>query len=360
MTVTARLALVTLLVTLTTTSVYARPASTAEYADVTGRYARERDFSGVVLVVRDGRTVYQGAFGKADPARGTPNTIDTRFSVASVNKLLMAVTTLRLQEQGRLRLDDPITRYLKDAPASLRAVRVRNLLNHTSGLPDPEQIERPPVQAYRSNLTLDQYVTKYLGAPRWTPGSRSMYNNFDYIVLSKVIEVASGQRWEDTLRDRVLTPAGMRDSGLFTDETVPARLARGQYRDGAGWTDDPPFRIRQYFGAGALYATAPDLARFDAALRAGRLIGAASLRDLLSADPTLGYVAPGNWVYPQTLDGRTVKVSERYGNVWGSFSILARGVDDANTVIVLSNRHDLRQNVENDLKADLLALAYRK
>lgn len=117
--------------------------------------------------------------------------------------------------------------------------------------------------------------------------------------------------------------------------------------------------ISRYFGAGALYATAPDLAKFDAALRANKLISAASRAELFAAKQNFGYVALENWVYLQALGGRTVRVSERYGNVWGSFAVLARGLDEANTVIVLSNRHDSRGNVENDLKTELLRWSYR-
>lgn len=174
--------------------------------------------------------VYSGAFGNAAPR--VPNIVNTRFRIASVCKLLLAVTTF-LQEEGKLRLDDPIGKYLKSGGEAGR-VTIRHLLSHTSGLPNPEEVETPPIQAYRTPLSLDAYIAKYLGASTFSPGSRFSYNNFDFIVLSKVIESAAGEAWSAAVKRRVLDPSGMTSSGLFTDERVPVNLALGQYRDASG------------------------------------------------------------------------------------------------------------------------------
>lgn len=287
--------------------------------------------------------------------------LNTRFRVASVSKLLLAVTALRLQEQGRLTLDDPIGRYVPALPPGARRVTIHQLLTHTSGLPDPEQLGAAPIDAYRTPLSLDAYLKRYAAAPMLAqPGQKFHYNNFDFIVLSKVIEQAAGEPWAAAIQRRVLQPAQMADSGYVVDRPEPGDLARAQYRDASGrWQPDPPYLLATYFGAAALYSTAPDLARFDAALRRGALLSRASQAQLQRADPALGGVAPGAWVTTPTYGGRRVTLQERYGNLWGTYSLMARDVNQANLVIVLSNRHDQARPLEHQLEASLLGALYR-
>lgn len=256
-------------------------------------------------IVKDGAVVWSGASGLAvDPAgepmrRGAPALRlppvpvreQTLMSIASLTKTYTATVVLRLAEQGRLRLDDPVARFLPHVPGA-RRVTVRQLLGHTSGYPDVEH--HPAFTRYvQRRETYDPAVRWTRGrmialtsAPAFRPGSRFEYSNTNYLLLGSIAERASGTPLAALLDRFVTGPLRLRDTLLTYDRLPLARVAHGYYRLGrrqlldtwSGRRSAPTNLFGPTWPAGGIAATATDAAHFLDALQRGRLLRPATLR----------------------------------------------------------------------------------
>jgi CubicO group peptidase (beta-lactamase class C family) len=225
------------------------------------------DFSGAVLIARRGHVVYTHAEGLADHEQNIPNTVGTRFRMASMGKMFTAVAVMQLVQSGRLDLNAPIGVYLKDYPNSetARTVTISQLLTHTGGTGDFMS------QKWADNIaglnTPAEYVAMFGGKPpAFTPGARFDYSNFGYVILGRIIEVASDQPYEVYLRDHVFLPAGMFHSGVNSAPAQAAMLAKSYVKTKVGYEEAPlPFRYGAT-PAGAAFSTVEDMLAFVEAL----------------------------------------------------------------------------------------------
>lgn len=236
------------------------------------------DFSGAVLVMRGGRTLFVGARGLSDRERGVANTPQTRFRIGSINKMLTAVAVLQLAEAGRIDLDAPLGTYLLDYPnGELAKATVRQLLTHTAGA---GELFTPGFEQNRDRLRELSDIVAFYGdrAPEFEPGATFAYSDYGFILLGRIIEIVSGRPYDDYVHERILVPAGMRRAGALPETTVvPGRttdyaMVGGRY---AATTETLPYRGTS---AGGGYATVGDLAGFAHALSSGRLLGPRSMR----------------------------------------------------------------------------------
>jgi CubicO group peptidase (beta-lactamase class C family) len=251
-------------------------------------------FSGVALIGRDDVIDAEVASGLADATTGRPNTTTTRFNLGSINKTFTAVAIAQLIQQGRLALDDTLGRHLADYPNRDAAARItiRQLLTHRSGV---AQFMR----ADFGDVTVAAMTTVVGETPlAFEPGTRQMYSNGGYVVLGRIVEVVSGQRYEDYVTDHIYRPAGMTASGFV--RTVDRRdaiawpvAADGTGRGGVAGTPPLPVAPRPGNPAGGGYSTAADLYRFARALRTGRLLDSKMTAFLLDGtfaeDPKWGF-----------------------------------------------------------------------
>lgn len=252
----------------------------------------DEGFSGVLLVRRGEETLFSGAWGLANRAWGVPNAPDTRFRVASVGKMFTAVAVLRLVERGQIGLETPVGPLLGlDRGGVPPEVTVRHLLTMSAGIadwfeesdgPDGDTWEalaaRTPLHTLRENR---DYLPLFADRPpRARPGERHAYSNSSYILLGLILEQISGQPYAQHIAEQVFAPAGMVDSGLPGLDGVEARVAEGYaLRDGV-WKRNIYLCTPPAADGGAT-CTAPDLLRFLAAARAGRLLGPALTAALL-------------------------------------------------------------------------------
>ena len=264
-----------------------------------GRVAA-REFSGAALVWRGGKSLFSYAGGIAHRGHGVPVTGSTRFTVASVTKMVTATAALRLVERGEVRLDQPLTEVLpaeQQTAALTGAHTLHHLLSHTSGLPnyhDDEAVtwdsflscwDRVPCQRARRPADL---LPLFRDLPAVAPpGARFSYADANYILAGLVIEAVTGKPYAEAAAEEVLTPAGMEDSGFDQRDADPPRLATGYLHE-----PDVPFaswRANVFSGPaggmpdGGLVTTTADLARLVDALLAGRLVSPATLRHDLGA-----------------------------------------------------------------------------
>jgi len=248
-------------------------------------------FSGAVLVMRDGRTVFEGAYGRADHEQGIPNTLLTQFRVGSMNKMLTAVATLQLAAAGKLRLDATLGTYLPDYPNADVASKVtlHHLLTHTGGTGD---IFGPQFMANRLELRDPSDYVRLYGTRglQFTPGAQFQYSNYGFMLLGAVIERVSGMSYDDYIATHVLAPAGMAATGAAPENVpVPGR-AVGYTRQlvaGALVSNAPTLPYRGT-PAGGGYSTVGDFARFAAAIQQRRLLDTAHTAMLLDGKVPLG------------------------------------------------------------------------
>jgi CubicO group peptidase (beta-lactamase class C family) len=234
-------------------------------------------FSGAVLLAKDGKAVFTAAYGLADREKKIPNKLDTRFRIGSMNKMFTAVSVLQLVQAGKIKLTDPLGKYLTDYPNPDVAskVTIHHLLTHSGGTGD---FFGPQFDAHRLELrTFEDYVKLYgKRGLEFEPGSRWQYSNYGFLLLGVLIEKVSGQNYYDYVREHVYKPAGMTSTAsLPEDQAVPER-SLGYTKSGGDdvWkpnTDTLPYRGTS---AGGGYSTVEDLLRFANALQRHKLLDA--------------------------------------------------------------------------------------
>jgi D-alanyl-D-alanine carboxypeptidase len=239
------------------------------------KLAHEDEFSGAILVARDGRVLVSHAYGLADRERQIPNTVRTRFRIGSMNKMFTAVAILQLVESGKLRLAARLGTYLPDYPNREVATKVtiHQLLTHTGGTGDISWAE---FQAHRNELrTFADYVKRYgKRGLEFEPGSRWAYSSYGYVLLGLVIEKVTGRSYYDYVQAHVYAPAGMSRSGSLPEQqAVPGRsIGYTKPAGSTAWipnTETLPYRGNS---AGGGYSTVEDLARFAQALLSHKLL----------------------------------------------------------------------------------------
>jgi len=230
-------------------------------------------FSGVVLVGKGDRVLTRKAVGLDDRAKRVPMTPETRINIGSITKAFTGVAVLRLAQDGRLDLDDPVGKYVQGFPDSVaRTVTIRQLLQHRSGMGD--FFPSPQFQADPSRVrTLDDYMAIARSTPlQFAPGTAERYSNLGYVVLGAVVQQVSGKPWHDAIAEYVYRPAGMTSSGVFE------RTAKGVAQGYIGSPPDLELNTATLPGmgspAGGTYATADDLRRFALALFDHKLLDA--------------------------------------------------------------------------------------
>lgn len=268
--------------------------------------AKADRFSGVVYGVREDQVLVQGAYGLARRGDALPNTLATRFNLASLGKMFTAVAIGQLADQGKLSFEDPILKYLPEykSQPGWDKVRVKHLLSHTAGF---GTYWGPGFDARRADIrAVKDYFPLFLGKPlAFEPGSRWEYSNVGFILLGAIVEKASGEDYFSYIQKHIFDPAGMKDSGFFELDHDTPRLATGYLhpRDEEGrqlsseWLNNTLMEVAKGGPAGGGYATAPDLARFAEALMGGRLLKPETFR----AMTTPHAVIPGPPGAPMTL-----------------------------------------------------------
>lgn len=308
-------------------------------------FARAHDFSGTIMVRARGRTLFSRSFGLADRAFAVPAAADTRFRIASITKLFTAILILQLAQEERLDLDAPLRAALPDFPGEGGdRITIHQLLNHTSGLAQWDNVSSYQeafangVAQYQQPLTSEALLRRCCSAAlARAPGSAFAYNNADYFVLGRIVERLTGKSFEAALAERILQPLRLDDTGMARWDAATPRLAPTYfYRDDTGaLVSDMPVYWENWYAAGGMYSTAPDLARFADALYGGRLLRPDLLARLLRAGlDDYGY---GLWSYSFTRNGRAHRVAKRPGSIMGANAVLYRLLDDEVTIVLLAN-----------------------
>ena len=297
----------------------------------------EDRFSGVVLMAKDGKPFFEQAYGYADREKKIPNNIDTKFRIGSMNKMFTSVAIAQLVRQRKMSYTDSVAKLLPDYPNQEVAAKitVHQLLTHTSGLGDffgPEYFAKKDTIR---NLT--DYLPFFAAQPlKFEPGKSWFYSNAGMIVAGLIVERVSGQNYFDYVREYIYKPAGMKDSDSYEKTKPQPNQSIGYTKQDGKWIsnyDNLPLRGNS---AGGGDSTAPDLLRFDQALRGHKLLNT-ELTDTITTgkvDTPMG----DKYAYgfsDALVDGK--RVVGHNGGAPGMNANLDMYWDSGYTVIVLAN-----------------------
>ena len=292
-----------------------------------------------VIVIRDGRVILRRAYGMADLDRHAAARPETDYRLASVSKQFTAMAVMLLVRDGKVRYDQSVREILPELPAGAQSVTVRHLFNHTSGLPDYEDL----IPDSQTTQVSDRDVLALLAHKDtlyFSPGSEYRYSNSGYVLLGLIVERISSLSFADFLRARIFAPLGMKASVAHVDgvDTVPNR-AYGYSPDGAGFKATDQSVTSATLGDGGIYTNVDDLVHWDQALYGETLVDAATLR-LATTPPALPKGAETQYGFGWFVD--TYRNERRWrhtGETSGFRNAIQRFPGRRFTVIVLTNRN---------------------
>lgn len=313
------------------------------------------NFSGSVLIAKNGEILFEKSYGLANYEFDVPNTTQTRFEIGSMAKPFTAMGIMMLQKQGLLKVSEPLTKFIPDYPSGEK-ITVHHLLTHTSGLPDLMSI--PNIRELtKSKTPLETTIEKLKKQPMaFSPGTEYRYCNAGYVILGYVIEQVSGQSYGDFLRENIFEPLKMNNTGFNDPRTVVKNRAVGYTAtQGEGNLANAEYEdLSSVRGSAGLYSTVEDLYRWDRALYTEQLVNEQTLDQIFT--PSEGRRYGYGWVISQRFDHKMIWHD---GTTTGFQSYIARFVDDDACLIVLSNFvHTPMPTIRKDLAAILFGEAY--
>ncbi len=287
-------------------------------------------FHGTIAVARDGEVVYAHGFGASDRAGNQTNTPQTRFRLGLLTEQFTAAAVLQLRDTGKLKLQDPVSRFFPNYPRGSE-ITVGQLLAHSSGIPNYTAL--PYFHTWKNQPhSTEQLLARFSGLPlEFEPGADFSPSNAGYFLLGAVVEQASGQAYGDYVEAHLFPAAGM------TQTTFGDAYETGEQAVGRVWNDeellDPPDPIDMsvFGGAGGLVSTATDLVRWNTALHRGAVVGPSSVAEMIQpAESGYGYGLAVGHGYGQTVLSFPAAIDGFNGS-------MIYFEDDATTVVVLCN-----------------------
>ncbi len=311
-------------------------------------------FSGSILVVRDGKLLISKGYGMANLELDVPNKPQTIFRLGSLTKQFTAMAIMILQERGKLHTNDPICNYLSDCPIAWQSITIRNLLTHTSGIPNYTSLPNF-LQTMQLPVTHANLVERFKNMPlESTPGEKFKYTNSGYYLLGMIIEQVSGKSYASFLQENIFVLLGMTHTGYDSHN----RLIK--YRAGGYELQDNSIINASYidmsipFAAGALYSTTEDLLLWDQALYTEKLVSRKVLAEIFTPfKDRYGY----GWIIAKRFDRQMIGHD---GSINGFFSSIIRFPSDHVTAIVLSNNQNAPSGeISSSLAAIIFGAPYQ-
>lgn len=297
--------------------------------------------SAVVLIDKGGNTIYESAFGVADLQHEISATVITAYGIGSITKSFTALAIVQLAYDGQIDLSEPLTTYLPDYKGPAAVVTVRQLLNHTSGIPNyTGEIPGIRESLKRTPFTREQMVEFFEHLPlHFEPGSKFSYTNSGYYLLGLIIEEVTGESYYDYLQSNIFDPLDMSHTFSGDDAQIIADRARGYGVTKTGYVNAPPWWYLVPFSAGSLVSTAEDLVKYRRGVFHSEYFSDELREMLLEAVPF-----PSGELNIYSVGGLIVSDFEGYrkishgGDIWGYTSAHAYYPDDDVTIVMLTNR----------------------
>ncbi|MGI9069393.1 MAG: serine hydrolase domain-containing protein [Pyrinomonadaceae bacterium] len=320
--------------------VHARADEVDDYVE---RQLRQLHIPGLSLaVVRNGTIIKARGYGLANVEGNLPSTKDTVYEIGSITKQFTATAVMMLVEEGKVSLDDKITKYFPAAPETWSRITVRHLLNHTSGIQNHVAVPDFP-NLFQTNLTRDQLIKLFFKLPlEFQPGETWAYDNTGYYLLGIIVEKASGKYFWQFLDERIFRPVGMTSTRNTNAQPIVTNRASGYEWVNKKFERRPVLAPFIAFSAGAILSNVEDMAKWDAALHTERLLKRSSLEQMWTpAKTNQGALASFDYGYGWFIDTyHGHRVVQHSGGTPGFSSVIYRFVDSQLTVIILTNHAD--------------------
>ncbi|HYM76831.1 MAG TPA: serine hydrolase domain-containing protein [Candidatus Dormibacteraeota bacterium] len=321
------------------------PETTAAVTEYVKAEMQRQHIPGLsLLVVKDGKIVRAEGFGLSNVELQVPVKPETIFQSGSVGKQFTATAVMMLVEEGKIGLDDPITKYFKDAPANWTDVTVRELLSHTAGFGDyPKNFD------FRKDWTEGELLKLVEGIPlAYAPGTKWAYSNLGFLTLGILIHRVTGEFYGDFLQQRIFHPLEMNSTRIISEaDIVPNRASGYRLKKGELKNQEWVAPMVNTTADGSLYFSILDLAKWDAALYTEKLLKRSSLElmwtpaKLKSGDPNGGRPNSGHYGFGWFIDDRGGHRCIHHDGAWQGFeTAIDRYVDDRLTVVALTNLAD--------------------
>ena len=306
---------------------------------VTAELARTLTPGAAVAVEHHGRLLMARGFGLENVETNSRTSAETVFRIGSITKQFTSTAVMQLVEQGKIGLDDEMTKYLPDYPTQGNRVTIRHLLTHTSGIKSYTGLGPKFWNEWgRLDMSNDQMLALFKDIPfDFKPGEKYAYNNSAFFLLGVIIEKVSGMPYRQYIAEKVFQPLGLASTSYCDDRAIVPHRASGYEAQGGKVSNSAPISLNTPGAAGALCSTVLDLVRWQHAFDDARLISAAS-RDQIRTSATLNDGKPTNYGFGlgvRQFEGHRSFVHS--GGINGFASWLARYPDDDLTVTVLTN-----------------------
>lgn len=308
-----------------------------------GTYADYGKFNGSVLVAEKGKVIYKKGFGLADMEWDIRNQPDTKHRLGSITKQFTAMLIMQLVEQGKLKLDVPISTYLPDYPKKNGdIITIHHLLTHSSGIPNmtafPGFVKNVMRNAYSPRQLVNTFADSTL---QFEPGKKFAYSNSGYLVLGYIIEKVTAKSYEQVLRENILTPLKMNNTGYDHHENLLKNRASGYEKNGRHYFNANFIDMSVPHAAGAMYSTVEDLYLWDQALYGSQLLREENMELLFKKHiPSGGSYYGYGWGIGEIPLGNTAErigTISHGGGVNGFNTQITRIPSDKSFIVLLNN-----------------------
>lgn len=325
------------------------------------KYNQYGQFNGSALIAENGKVILKKGFGSANMEWNILNQPDTKFRLGSISKQFTAFLIVKLAEEGKIKLDVPITTYLPDYPkATGEKITIHNLLTHTSGIPNYTSFPNFFKDKSRNPYTPEEFVKTFSNLPlEFNPGEKFNYSNSGYFLLGYIIEKISGKSYEQYLQETILTPLKMVNSGYDHSDVIIKNRAAGYEKRGKKIINSSYLDMSIPYAAGSLYSTVEDLYIWDQALYTNKLLSSKSMESLFNSYIKAGKGSYGYGWFIEEADGASgkVKVIEHGGGINGFNTIIYRIPGDKNLIVLLNNTGG---TVLNEISESIRAILYNQ
>ncbi|MFP3835068.1 serine hydrolase domain-containing protein [Chryseobacterium sp. SIMBA_028] len=234
-------------------------------------FGNKNEPGGVFLIAQKGKNIYRKAFGKANLELDVTMTPDNIFQIGSMTKQFTATATLILEQQGKLNVNDPVSKYIKDYPNGDK-ITIHHLLTHTSGIKDFTKMKTLSSIAQKE-MKPEAMINFFKNEPAdFSPGEKFDYNNSGYVVLGYIIELVSGETYEDFIKKNIFEKAGMINSYYATDRRIIPKRAYGYHQKEYGFVNKTVISFSVPFSSGSLMSTVDDMLKWQQALHQNILL----------------------------------------------------------------------------------------
>jgi len=314
-----------------------------------------------LAIVRDGRIIKAQGYGFANLELKAQATKETVYEIGSNTKQFTAAAIMMLVQDGKVHLEDPITKYFPEAPAAWRAITVRHVLTHTSGIQNHVAVPHW-LDVFRTNLSFetspsrDELIKMFFKLSlEFRPGETWAYDNTGYYLLGIIIEKASGKSYWQFLDERIFKPVGMNATRSADPQPIVPNRASGYEWKNDHFENRPILLPAIAFSAGSLLSTVEDMAKWDAAFSSENLLKKSSLNQMWTATVTNdGTDAPFNYGFGWFVDSyHGHRLVQHSGGTPGFSSVIYRFIDDKLTIIILTNHSD---RIVDQLAIDLAGI----